>query len=440
MPKIAVVSLGCAKNLVDTEIMLGQFISVNWQLTYDFSEADLILINTCGFIQTAKQEAIRTILEMIRYKNPDYGQCNHLVVAGCLVQRYAAELTREIPEVDHWIGVNDVGKILDSIKDSSYKLPGETQPFLNNQNLIRYQVTLPHTSYLKIAEGCNHCCSYCAIPLIRGQFRSRTMESIIHEAKVLVAAGVQEINIIAQDITMYGLDLPGKFNLKILLEEIIAQAHPRWIRLLYAYPNGINDELLNLMASQPTICNYLDLPLQHVNSRLLTMMNRPDLAGRVKEILLKLRSMVPGIVLRTTFLVGFPTETEAEFQELLDFVALGFFEHIGVFTFSAEEGTVANSLKPKIKKSLKEQRQQKLLEIQHRVSAKFLASLQGRELDILIDRKSPDGTAVGRTEFLAPDVDGVVLVSNFNGNPGLFVKGKIEGSDEYNLEAKVIDF
>jgi ribosomal protein S12 methylthiotransferase len=437
MSKVAVVSLGCAKNLVDTEIMLGQFIDNGWELTQNFSEAELILVNTCGFIQTAKEESIAHILEMAGYKDPKQGRCSKLIVTGCLVQRYAAELAREIPEVDTWINLAEIGSVIDLMKEPHRKVPKKNEPpFLNNQNLRRYQVTLPHTTYVKIAEGCNHRCSYCAIPLIKGGFRSRTPEAIVKEVMALVQAGVREINLIAQDITMYGRDLPENFGLKDLLIRIIREANPHWIRLLYAYPTGIDDELLELIATQPTICKYLDIPLQHINSRILRLMNRPDSPERIRKLLAKIKSGIPEITLRTTFIVGFPSESPQEFQELLDFIAAGYFQHVGVFTYSAEEGTPAYAYKPKIKESVKQARRQQLLDIQRPVSARFLANLTGKRFEILIDKVLPDGTIVGRTPFLAPEVDGVVYGKNFSGNPGEFRPGKIVRNDEYNLWAE----
>lgn len=437
MPKVAVVSLGCAKNLVDTEIMLGQFIDNGFDLTQDFAEAELILVNTCGFIQTAKEESIHHILEMAGYKDPKQGRCSKLVVAGCLVQRYSTELALEIPEVDYWINQAEIGSVIDLMKEPDRKIPKNSDlPFLNNENLRRYQVTLPHTTYVKIAEGCNHCCSYCAIPLIKGKFRSRHMDAIINEIKGLVKSGVQEINLIAQDITMYGRDIPGHINLKDLLAQIIREANPHWIRLLYAYPTGIDDELLEFIAAQPTICKYLDIPLQHISSRILRMMNRPDSPEQVMKLLARIKSTIPGIVLRSTFIVGFPSESDHEFQELVDFISEGYFQHVGVFTYSVEEGTAAFHNKPQIKESVKQVRRNRLLEVQRPISARFLASLTGRQCEILIDKVLPDGTMVGRTPFLAPEVDGVVYCKNFSGPPGEFKQGKIIQSDEYNLWAE----
>jgi ribosomal protein S12 methylthiotransferase len=441
MGKLAVVSLGCAKNLVDTEIMLGQLVQEGWEFTEDFSQADLILINTCGFIETAKKESITHILELALYKQPGKGVCRKLVVAGCLVQRYLSELTAEIPEVDLWLGLAEIGQIVQFLKTDqkmSFLPHTENRSFLNDQNLPRFQATLKHTAYVKIAEGCNHCCSYCAIPLIKGKFHSRTPVSIVTEIKNLVQNGVQEINLIAQDITRYGRDLNPVMNLRDLLETIVTSAKPPWLRLLYAYPTGVDLSLLQYMAGEPSICQYLDLPLQHINSRILKLMNRPKSPELIREKLALIRETVPGIALRTTFMVGFPSETEAEFAELLDFVKEGNFDHAGVFTYSREEGTAAYELQPQIDESVKEVRKQRLLLAQQKISAGLLAKQVDHEQKILIDQVLDSGVAVGRTEKLAPDVDGVVYLQNFGGEPGKFIQGLVVGSDEYNLKAKEI--
>lgn len=455
VPKFAVVSLGCSKNLVDTEIMLGQLVHHGWEMTHLFEEAEMILINTCGFVETAKSESINQILEMAEYKKPGQGSCKKLVIAGCLVQRYAAELSQKIPEVDYWIGLGEIGEIVDHINpqksEAGHEKPGKdgdrktitALPFLNEENLPRFQVTLPHTSFVKIAEGCNHCCSYCAIPLIKGNFRSRSLDSIIKEVKTLVQSGVKEINLIAQDITMYGKDLSNGINLKVLVQEILEKANPPWIRLLYAYPLGIDEDLLKLMAETPSICKYLDLPLQHINPRILEMMNRHDSIEQIKRKLDLIRTMAPGVVLRTTFLVGFPTESEAEFEELLDFVNEGHFEHIGVFTYSREEGTKAFKYKPQLPEKIKQKRKETLLAAQQEVSFRFLAGMVNSEQLILIDEIFPEHgenelKAIGRTERFAPDIDGVVYLKEFSGKPGDFTKGLITGNDAYNLWAKEI--
>lgn len=442
MSKFAVISLGCSKNLVDTEIMLGQLINQDWELTQNFREAELILVNTCGFLETAKTESITRILEMAEYKKEGKGVCKNLIVAGCLVQRYYQELRGGIPEVDGWVGLGEINNLLQLLESKSKgdsrlrKLP-ET-PFLNEENLPRFQVTLPHTTYIKIAEGCNHHCSYCAIPLIKGKFRSRSIDSIVKEISNLVKAGVQEINLIAQDITRYGSDQDCKINLELLLKEVINKVNPPWIRLLYAYPTGITHNLLELIATEPSICKYIDVPIQHINPRILKLMNRPYTTNLVKERLKLIRSLVPGITLRTTFIVGFPSETEPEFIELLNFVKEGHFEHVGVFTYSREEGTKAASLGSQLRETTKERRKVQLMEAQQKVSAGFLKKMLGLEKEILIDKNLPGKKAVGRTESFAPDIDGTVFLENYPGKPGVFVKGLITGSNNYNLTAKVI--
>lgn len=437
MPKMAVVSLGCSKNLVDTEIMLGQLDKKGWCLTADFAAAELILVNTCGFIESAKEESIEQILEMAAYKQTGVGVCRHLIVAGCLVQRYLKELKAEIPEVDYWIGLQELDQIAEIVKGQRIE-KADASPFLNNENLERHRVTLQHTAYLKIAEGCNHRCSYCAIPVIKGKFRSREPQSIVTEAVSLVKGGVKELNIIAQDITMYGRDLSGGMNLRILLEQILEKAQPEWIRLLYAYPGGLTEDLLQLIQASPNICNYLDLPLQHINGRILRQMNRPESPELIREKLELVRSIVPEIVLRTTFIAGFPTETDAEFEELVQFVTEGRFEHVGVFAYSREEQTKAYDLEPQVATAVKESRRNRLMEVQAEIAPKLLARFVNCRQRILVDKLLSGGKAVGRTEGLAPDVDGVVYLQNYQGQSGQFVEGLITGNDHYNLYAKEI--
>ncbi len=441
MGKLGVVSLGCSKNLVDTEIMLGQLIGNGWELTRDLREAELMLVNTCGFIGSAKEESIQEILKAVQYKEPGRGNCSKVVVTGCLVQRYAAELRKEIPEVDLWIGLGEIAELAKLVAGdaaSVHRPDLAKQPFLNDGNLERFRVTVPHLAYVKIAEGCNHCCAYCAIPLIKGKFRSRTPESIVREVAELVRSGVQEINLIAQDITMYGRDLQPRTDLTELLRQIIAQANPPWIRLLYAYPSGITPELLRLMAEQPSICRYLDLPIQHINPRVLKLMNRHDSPELIKEKLAQIRAGLPGVVLRTTLIVGFPTETVAEFEELHQFVAEAGFQHLGVFTYSREEGTAAFALKPQISEKTKEKRRQIIMETQQAVTGWFLAGLVGTEQLILVDHVLGNGRGIGRTAALAPEVDGVVELAGLAGAPGRFVRGVITGYEGYNLKAKYL--
>lgn len=438
MPKIAVTSLGCAKNLVDTEIMLGQLTGAGWEVTPDFQSAELILVNTCGFIEAAKRESIAEILKMAEYKKPGFGNCRKLAVAGCLVQRYAAELSKEIPEVDFWIGLGQIDKIVAIINGE--KCPDFSEPpFLNQDNLPRWRATLKHTTFIKIAEGCVRNCAYCAIPLIKGSFRSVKPEAIISEVKQMVDQGVREFNLIAQDLTMYGYDLEPRTNLPRLLERLIVEAKPPWIRLLYANPFGVSPELLKMIADEPSICNYLDLPFQHINARILKLMNRVESPELLREKLALIREIVPDIVLRTTFIVGFPTETETEFLELADFVAEGNFQHAGVFAYSREEGTKAYSLQPQISEKVKQRRRKLLLEKQQKISAAFLAREIGKETLVLIDKILPDGRAVGRSTAFAPEVDGVIYLERTGRQPGEFVKARITGSGAYNLTAVEID-
>lgn len=440
MPKIAVTSLGCAKNLVDTEIMLGQLTKSGWKVTSDFQDAEMILVNTCGFINPAKEESINEILKMAEFKKPDRGSCRKLVVAGCLVQRYARELIKELPEVDLWLGLGEIGEIAKLVNQTEHrKEPDLTiPPFLNDTNLPRWQATLKHTTFIKAAEGCNHRCAYCSIPLIKGGYRSLNPDSIVNEVKRMVDCGVKEFNLIAQDLTMYGRDLEPKINLVRLLERLLVEAKPGWIRLLYAYPSGVNQELLKLIAKEHSICNYLDLPLQHINARILKLMNRSENPGQLREKIALIREMVPEIVLRTSFIVGFPTETEAEFEELADFIGEGHFQHAGVFVYSREEGTRSYSLRPQISEKVKEGRRESLLQEQAKISKQFLANQVGKETIVLLDKKLSGGRGVSRSTGFAPEVDGVVYLERTSHQPGEFVKARIIGSDVYSLVAQEI--
>jgi ribosomal protein S12 methylthiotransferase len=438
--KIGVISLGCAKNLVDTEIMLGRLIERGWELVHDLSRADLILINTCGFIGPAKEESINSILEAVRYKQPGIGVCAKVVVAGCLVQRYPTELAAEIPEVDLWIGLGEIAELPELLEGApAARQPDLTKaPFLNDSNVRRYRVTVPHLAYVKIAEGCNHRCSYCTIPLIKGNFRSRRPESIIGEIKQLVESGTREINLIAQDITMYGKDLSSGLNLAGLLRRIITEANPPWVRLLYAYPSRVDAELLDLLKTVPNLCQYLDLPIQHIHPRLLKLMNRHDPPELIRERLARIREAVPGIALRTTMIVGFPTETEAEFEALQNFVAEGHFQHLGVFTYSREEGTAAYRLKPRVPERVMESRRERLMNTQRQISNRLLKESVGREQVALIDRLTGGGKAIGRTEAFAPEVDGWVEIDGCAAREGQFVRVAVTGSDDYRLFAKYL--
>jgi ribosomal protein S12 methylthiotransferase len=428
--------LGCAKNLVDSEIMLGQLLGAGWELTADYSVAELILVNTCAFIESAKTESIQQILEMAEYKKPGIGQCRYLVVAGCLVQRYPVQLARDLPEVDYWVGLGEIGEIVAKITQQLPRtLPVIKAPFLNESDLPRFQATLPHTAYVKIAEGCNHWCAYCAIPLIKGKFRSRSLNSIVREVQQLVAAGVKEINLIAQDLTMYGRDLTPATNLTTLLQTLITAARPEWIRLLYAYPSGIDRPLLELISKEASLCKYLDLPLQHCNARILKLMNRPETPKQVREKLTLIRSVIPQVVLRTTLIVGFPSETAAEFSQLLQFVRENRFEHLGVFCYSREEQTAAYEIQPQIRAAIKERRKRRVLETQQVISSQYLAKQVGNTELVLVDRILADGRAVGRGQGFAPDVDGVVYLEGYQGEPGVLVRCRIIGSDAYNLTA-----
>ena len=362
--KIGVVSLGCPKNLVDSETMLGLIHEENYEITNDPSEAEIIIVNTCGFIESAKEESINTILQMAEYKKS--GSCKYIIVTGCLSQRYAEELFSELPEADAIAGVevyDEIGSIIKRVMNGErFIMLERSKPdviYTSKETFLPRILTTPsYTAYLKIAEGCDNCCSYCAIPKIRGPYRSKPMEQVLKEAKALANNGVKELIVVAQDTTRYGEDLPeGKLLLLAdLLKELNKIESLKWIRVMYCYPNNFTDELIETFASLDKVCKYVDLPLQHASNRLLASMNRYDTREEVETLLAKLRKRIPGIVIRTTFIVGFPGETDADFEELKEFVEQQRFENAGVFAYSQEEGTVAGAMPNQIPDEIKQER------------------------------------------------------------------------------------
>ncbi|MDD3396408.1 MAG: 30S ribosomal protein S12 methylthiotransferase RimO [Acidaminococcaceae bacterium] len=412
--KIGVVSLGCPKNLVDSEVMLGLIKERNWEITNDPAEAELIIVNTCGFIEPAKEESINTILQMAEHKKN--GTCKHLLVTGCLGQRYADELYTSLPEVDAIVGTecySEIAAVIDRV------LSGERfiylKPAMDYHQTTKRMLTTPkHYAYLKIAEGCDNCCSYCAIPLIRGPYRSRPYEEIISEAKDLVQNGTQEIILVAQDTTRYGEDLYGKLRLSELLRDLNELEGLKWIRLLYCYPQYFSDELIQAIASLPKVCKYIDIPLQHASDSLLSSMNRHDTRAQVEELLAKLRREIPQLCLRSTFIVGFPGETEEQFAELKEFVAQERFNCAGVFKYSQEEGTVAGQMSNQIPEEVKEQRFHEIMSLQAQISEELQQDREGKVIEVVIEEFDQDNPslALGRSTWEAPDIDGKVFVEN----------------------------
>ncbi len=433
--KIGVVSLGCPKNLVDSETMLGLIHEENYEITNDPSEAEIIIVNTCGFIESAKEESINTILQMAEYKKS--GSCKYIIVTGCLSQRYAEELFSELPEADAIAGVevyDEIGSIIKRVMNGErFIMLERSKPdviYTSKETFLPRILTTPsYTAYLKIAEGCDNCCSYCAIPKIRGPYRSKPMEQVLKEAKALADNGVKELIVVAQDTTRYGEDLPGgKLLLADLLKELNKIENLKWIRVMYCYPNNFMDELIETFASLDKVCKYVDLPLQHASNRLLASMNRYDTREEVETLLAKLRKRIPGIVIRTTFIVGFPGETDADFEELKEFVEQQRFENAGVFAYSQEEGTVAGAMPNQIPDEIKQERYHELMALQAQISEEIHKDTEGQTLEVLVEGIEEDGSGLhyGRSYREAPDIDGLVFIENPGDiKPGCFVKVNI---------------
>lgn len=433
--KIGVVSLGCPKNLVDSETMLGLIHEEKYEITNDPSEAEIIIVNTCGFIESAKEESINTILQMAEYKKS--GSCKYIIVTGCLSQRYAEELFNELPEADAIAGVevyDEIGSIIKRVMNGErFIMLERSKPdviYTSKETFLPRILTTPsYTAYLKIAEGCDNCCSYCAIPKIRGPYRSKPMEQVLKEAKALAANGVKELIVVAQDTTRYGEDLPGgKLLLADLLKELNKIESLKWIRVMYCYPNNFTDELIETFASLDKVCKYVDLPLQHASNRLLASMNRYDTREEVETLLAKLRKRIPGIVIRTTFIVGFPGETDADFEELKEFVEQQRFENAGVFAYSQEEGTAAGAMPNQIPDEIKQERYHELMALQAQISEEIHKDTEGQTLEVLVEGIEEDGSGLhyGRSYREAPDIDGLVFIENPGDiKPGCFVKVNI---------------
>lgn len=433
--KIGVVSLGCPKNLVDSETMLGLIHEENYEITNDPSEAEIIIVNTCGFIESAKEESINTILQMAEYKKS--GSCKYIIVTGCLSQRYAEELFNELPEADAIVGVevyDEIGNIIKRVMNGErFIMLERSKPdviYTSKETFLPRILTTPsYTAYLKIAEGCDNCCSYCAIPKIRGPYRSKPMEQVLKEAKALAVNGVKELIVVAQDTTRYGEDLPGgKLLLADLLKELNKIESLKWIRVMYCYPNNFTDELIETFASLDKVCKYVDLPLQHASNRLLASMNRYDTREEVETLLAKLRKRIPGIVIRTTFIVGFPGETDADFEELKEFVEQQRFENAGVFAYSQEEGTVAGAMPNQIPDEIKQERYHELMALQAQISEEIHKDTEGQTLEVLVEGIEEDGSGLhyGRSYREAPDIDGLVFIENPGDiKPGCLVKVNI---------------
>lgn len=441
--KVYLETLGCSKNQVDSEIMLGILNKHGFSLTHDEAQADVIIINTCGFIESAKQESINTILSLAELK--EIAKCKVLIVTGCLAQRYSKELSEEIPEVDAFLGTtnfNEIAEIVNrTISDKERVVWADNIDKDVNYDLPRILTSPSYSAYLKIAEGCDNHCTYCIIPKLRGKYRSRPIEKIVNEARNLAESGVKELIIIAQDITRYGIDLYGNYQLVKLLEELSHIEKIKWIRLQYSYPDIISDELIELISSNDKICKYIDIPIQHCNNEILKKMNRRTTKAHILEVIKKLRNKIPNISLRTSLIVGFPGETDKQFCELYDFVKDVEFDRLGVFTYSMEEDTAAAELPDQITEEVKENRRDKIMLIQRDISLKKNMDKIGKIYDILIEEKvENENVYIGRTQFDAPEVDGVVYLNTDKKiSIGEFVRAKITDALEYDLIGEVVN-
>ena len=448
--KIGLVNLGCPKNQVDSEIMLGLLNEAGFEFTSNEGEAEIIVVNTCGFIDSAKEESITTLIDLGRLKKE--GQCRLLIAAGCLPQRYKEELLKEMPEIDVIAGTgsfNDVITVCKEFRDKQFRHLKIQRAYLSEPAEFSYEHSLPririspsHTAFIKIAEGCDHSCTFCIIPELRGKQRSRSMESIMKEAEMLSSEGVVEVNLIAQDTTAYGRDLREPNALAGLLKKLVTINDLKWIRLLYTYPGSFTNELIDVMAGEEKICNYIDMPVQHVNDSILRRMHRGHTKASIYKTINKLRKKIPDVVLRTSLITGFPGETESQFNELVEFVQDVEFDRLGVFTYSQEEGTEAYTMKRQVGEKKRIGRQNIIMEIQQGISIRKNQTLVGTRQTVLVDgiSKEPKFQLEGRTYGHAPEVDGVVYLkcdSEFMPVPGEMVSVEITEALPYDLAGKI---
>ena len=450
--KVGFVSLGCSKNLIDTEVTIGKFKEHKFEIVNNPKEAEIIVINTCGFIESAKEEAINTILEMAEYKKK---KCKYLVVMGCLVQRYYEDLVKALPEVDLFLKIEDYDKMWKKIEELFEKknssqvglcqkatLPkaivSKLPMFEEREYLQRTISTGENYAYLKIGEGCSNMCTYCAIPYIRGLFASRPMEDILEEAKTIAKQGIKELIIIAQDTTKYGVDLYGKSKLAELLTELCKIKELHWIRFLYSYPEGITDELIQVVKKEKKIAKYFDIPIQHISNEVLKKMNRKTSKENIEKLISKIRKEIPNVTLRTSLIVGFPGETKEQFEELYDFVEKTKFDKLGVFEYSKEDGTPAATMPNQIHHMTKKSRFNKIMSLQQDISREKMKAKIGTEQEVLIENKSFDRKYyIGRTKSDVPDIDGVVYIKNNNLEINEFVNCIITDFREYDLIGEV---
>jgi ribosomal protein S12 methylthiotransferase len=450
MKRIGMISLGCPKNLVDSEVMMGVLRRHGFALTPDAAEADVVVVNTCGFIDAAKQESVDTILELAELKKT--GALEKLVVAGCLVERYREDLQREIPEIDAVLGTSQIERIAEAVSDprsfsrQELAVAGrDAITYLYSDQTPRVLATAPHSAYIKISEGCDRPCTFCVIPEMRGHFRSRSPESILREVEQLGAAGTREVTLIAQESTLYGSDLGLRNGLADLLDRMAEAGAVDWIRFLYAYPTTATDRLFEVMGRHERLCSYLDVPLQHAARNVLKRMKRPGDGAYYTRLVERARAAVPDIAIRTTFIVGFPGETEEDFEELADFVRSARFDRLGVFTYSDEEGTEAYDLDGKVDPAVAESRRDRLMEVQREISLERNRALVGRRVRVLMEGRSEETDLLlqGRMASQAPEIDGVVLVNELGDDErvpeeGEFVTVEITDAHEYDLVGRIV--
>lgn len=438
MYSIGIISLGCPKNTVDSEAILADLGAAGYIITSSLEEAEIIIINTCGFIRPAVEEAIKTIMECLQYKYT--GQCKCLVVTGCFPQRYGKRLARLMPEVDLWMGVDAPLRIQGALKKA---LKGEKlvdispiEDYCLSDNLPRLVITPQPSAYLKIAEGCSHSCAFCIIPQLRGPLHSRPLESLIEEAKSLADMGYKELVIVAQDTGAYGRDIYGKPLLHLLLKDLAKVSGIEWIRILYLHPASLSTEVIQTIAEEPKVCHYLDLPFQHASSNILKKMGRGGSAQKYLELIERLRAAIPGLTLRTTLIAGFPSESEDDFQKLLDFVKKASFDRLGVFPYYPERGTKAFELPGRVPYLLKQKRLRELQQLQKDISRNNNLKLLGQELTVIIERKLGENVYLGRSYREAPEIDPKIIVTGENLQVGNFVRVKVTKTRDYDLIAK----
>ena len=452
---VGFISLGCSKNLIDTEVLIGEFKKNKYNIVNEEEKADILVINTCGFIESAKEEAINTILEMAEYKKK---RCKYLIVMGCLVQRYYEELIKALPEVDLFIKIENYDKLWSKIEDllkrgiiekeknTSKKISEIPQmPMLRQEEFLNRTITTgTNYAYIKIGEGCSNKCTYCAIPYIRGPFASRKMEDILEEANMLAKKGIKELIVIAQDTTKYGVDIYGESKLAELLEKLSKIEGIKWIRFLYSYPEGITEELIDVVAKNDKIAKYFDIPIQHISDKILKRMNRKTNRNQIENLIANIRNKIPNVILRTSLIVGFPGETKEDFEELNEFVKQTKFDKLGTFMYSKEDGTPAEKLPEQIHGNTKKARYNKIMKTQQEISRKLQEDKIGKTYEVLVEDMSFDGKYyIGRTMQDVPDIDGIVYIKNENDKIqddllNHFVNCKVIDVSNYDLIAKLL--